>query len=126
MVAPGPARSTRRPPRMLDLIQIFAACAKLSGFRRRAHGVEGGGIDPFEAKLVADAGEKNPLAPGIEHLDRRAADPVPAGRHGATSDERLAAGDQQRSGRRRWPWHGAARDFEFFRQSAEKRESRRK
>src|SRR3984893_11925374 len=108
MVAPGPARSTRRHPPMSGLIQEFVACAKLSGFRRRAHGIEGGGIAPFEAKLVAYASKKNLAAPGIEHFDRRAADPVPAGRHGATSDERLAARDQQRSGRRRRPWAGGA------------------
>src|ERR1700720_1210764 len=123
MVAPGPARSTRRRPPMSRLVQIFVARAKFSGLRGRAHSIEGGGIDSFEAKLVADAGEKNLAAPGIEHLDRRAADPVPAGGHGAAGDERLAAHDQQRSGRRWRPWHGATRGLEFFRQAAKKRES---
>src|ERR1700730_14475882 len=126
MVAPGPARSTRRHPSMSGLVQIFVARAKLSSLGGRAHGIEGGRIDLFEAKLVADAGEKSPLAPGIEHLDRRAADPVPASWHGATGDKRLAARDQQRSGRRRRPWHGATRDREFFPQFAKERESRRK
>ena len=59
---------------MSGLIQVFVARATLSGFRRLGHGIEGGEIDPFEAKLVADAC-KNPLAPQIEHLDRRAAIP---------------------------------------------------
>src|ERR1700726_4377786 len=126
MVAPGPARSTRRLPRMSGLIEEFVPRDKLSRLGGRAQSIEYHRIDSFEAKLVGDAGEKNLLAPGIEHLDRRAADPVPAGRHGATGDERLTARDEQRSGRRRRPWHGAARDFEFFRQSAEKGESRRK
>src|ERR1700675_705151 len=125
MVAPGPARSTRRHPPISGLVQIFVAHAKLSGLRGRAHSIEGGGIDLFEAKLVADAGEKNLAAPGIEHLDRRAADREPAGRHGATGDECLAARDKQRSGRHWGPWHGAARDREFVWQAAKKRDPRR-
>src|SRR5437870_1398320 len=106
MVAPGPARSTRRHPPMSGLVQMFVTRTKFSGLGGRAHGIESGRIDAFEAKLVADAGEENPAAPEIEHLDRRAANPVPAGRHGAAGDERLAGRDQQRSGRHWGPWHG--------------------
>src|SRR5208337_4879792 len=124
MVAPGPARSTRRHPRISELIEAFAACAKLSRFGGEAQSIEGFTIDPFETNLVANVREKNFCAPWIKHFDRRAADPVPAGRHGATGNQRLPARDQQGSRRRRGPGHGPARDRKFWWKPAEKNISR--
>ena len=94
---------------MSGLVQIFVARAKLSGFRRRAHRIEGDGIDSSEAKLVTDAGEKNLAAPGIDDLT--GVRPIPYQPVGMAQPAMSpAAGDQQRSLRRRRPWHGTARD----------------
>src|ERR1019366_2804905 len=125
MVAPGPARSTRRRPPMSGHLKGFAACGELSRLGGEAQSIERRGIDPFETNLVAYAREKNLLAPWIEHFDWRTANPVPAGWHGATGDQRLAARDEQGTGRRWGPGHGPARDREFWRKPAEKGEARR-
>src|SRR5450631_1389109 len=126
MVAPGPARSTRRSPRMSGLIEAFAACGELSCFSGNTQSIEGRAIDPVKTNLVADAHKKNLLARRIKHFDRRAADRVPAGRHGATGDERLPGRDQQGPGRHWGPGHSAARDREVWRKAAKKSEPRRK
>src|SRR5271170_4945947 len=98
MVAPGPVRNTRKHPRMSVLIEEFAARDEISRFGGEAQRIECRAIDPLETNLIAYAGKKNLRAPWIVHLDRRAADPVPAGRHRATGDQRLPARDEQGSG----------------------------
>ena len=83
-------------------------------------------VDPLESDRIADVGERHRRAPPIEHARRGAADLIPAGRHADAGDQRLSAGDEQRSRRDRRARRRAARNGERVRQAAKEGEAGRK
>src|SRR5262249_35113903 len=79
------------------------------------------GVYPLEANLVANIRKKNRHPARIEHFDWRAAKRIPARRHGAAGNQRLAARNEEGPLRHRCPWRGAARERKCGGQSTKKR-----